>query len=104
LARALPARAGFGEPISFEEKSFARIFSDPPSGPRSIYQVEEWLDGLKLSNGSRSKIRNVMSALFTHGMRHEWVDRNPITLVRQSAKRERVPDVLDAAEIQLRGS
>jgi integrase len=34
-------------------------------------------------------------------MRYEWSDRNPIKLVRQSAKRERIPDVLELAEIQL---
>jgi site-specific recombinase XerD len=34
-------------------------------------------------------------------MRYEWVQRNPIKLVRQSAKRERIPDVLELAEIQL---
>ena len=33
--------------------------------------------------------------LFHHAMRYEWVDRNPIKLVRQSAKRETVPDVLE---------
>jgi len=32
-------------------------------------------------------------------MRWEFLDRNPITLVRQSAKRERIPDVLTAEEI-----
>ena len=34
-------------------------------------------------------------------MRYEWIDRNPIKLVRQSAKRERAPDVLELAELQL---
>lgn len=63
--------------------------------------VEEWLDGIKRAKGTRAKIRNLMSALFTHAMRYEWVDRNPIKLVRQSAKRERIPDVLELAEIQL---
>jgi integrase len=63
--------------------------------------VEEWLDGIRRAKGTRAKIRNLMSALFTHAMRYEWVDRNPIKLVRQSAKRERIPDVLDLAEIQL---
>jgi integrase len=42
-----------------------------------------------------------MSALFHHAMRYEWVDRNPIKLVRQSAKRERIPDVLELEELQL---
>ena len=40
-----------------------------------------------------------MHALFNHAMRYEFFDRNPISLVRQSAKRERVPDVLTAEEI-----
>jgi len=34
-----------------------------------------------------------------HAMRWEFFSHNPITLVRQSAKRERVPDVLTAEEI-----
>ena len=38
-----------------------------------------------------------MSALFSHAMRYEWTDKNPIKLVRQSAKRERIPDVLELA-------
>ena len=42
-----------------------------------------------------------MSALYNHAIRWEFVDRNPITGpargsgVRQSAKRERIPDVLE---------
>ena len=63
--------------------------------------VEEWLDGIRRANGTRAKIRNLMSALFTHAMRYEWIDRNPIKLVRQSAKRERAPDVLELVEVQL---
>ena len=63
--------------------------------------VEEWLDSIKRAKGTKAKIRNLMSALFTHAMRYEWVDRNPIKLVRQSAKRERIPDVLELEEIQL---
>lgn len=63
--------------------------------------VEEWLDGIKRAKGTKAKIRNLMSALFSHAMRYEWLDRNPIKLVRQSAKRERIPDVLELAEIQL---
>jgi integrase len=63
--------------------------------------VEGWLDGIKRAKATRAKIRNLMSALFHHAMRYEWVDSNPIKLVRQSAKRERVPDVLELAELQL---
>ena len=63
--------------------------------------VEEWLGGVKRAKATKAKIRNLMSALFHHAMRYEWVDRNPIELVRQSAKRERAPDVLELAEVQL---
>ena len=42
-----------------------------------------------------------MSALFAHAIRYEWSERNPIKLVRQSAKLERIPSVLGLAAIQL---
>ena len=60
--------------------------------------VELWLHTLQLAPGTRSKIRNIMSAVFNHAIRHEWMDRNPITKVRVSAKRLREPDVLTPAE------
>jgi integrase len=63
--------------------------------------VEEWLDSIKRAKGTRAKIRNIMSAIFHHAMRYEWVDRNPIKLVGQSAKREKVPEVLELFELQL---
>jgi integrase len=62
--------------------------------------VEEWLRSIKRAKGTKAKIRNIMSALFSHAMRYEWIDRNPIQLVRQSAKREKAPDVLELHEIQ----
>ena len=61
--------------------------------------VEEWLAKLPLAPGSRAKIRNIMHALVAHAERYEWIGKNPISCVRQSAKRVRVPVVLDAAEI-----
>lgn len=62
--------------------------------------VESWLGTLKLSNGSKAKVRNIMSALFSHAVRWEFFERNPITLVRQSAKRKRTPDVLTTDELK----
>jgi integrase len=40
-----------------------------------------------------------MSALFSHAIRWEWAEKNPIRSVRQSAKRLRTPDVLTPEEI-----
>jgi integrase len=64
-------------------------------------QVEGWLKTLPLSKGSKAKIRNIMSALYSHGQRWEWVTTNPIRHVRQSAKRSRVPTILSAEQIKL---
>jgi integrase len=68
------------------------------SGVKAV-AVERWLRSLTLANATKAKIRNIMSAIFTHAMRYEWADRNPIALVRQSAKREKIPDVLTADEV-----
>lgn len=68
-------------------------------------EVERWLktlsleNGTSLSRGTRAKIRNIMSALYAHANRWEWVTRNPITSVRQSAKRQTIPEVLTVEEI-----
>lgn len=61
-------------------------------------EVEEWLHSLPYAPATKSKIRNIMSAIFSHAIRYEWMHRNPITKVRASAKRLREPDVLTPAE------
>jgi integrase len=63
-------------------------------------EVELWLRSLTLARASCAKIRNLMSVLFNHGMRYEICERNPIQLVRQSAKRRSVPVVLTPMEVQ----
>jgi integrase len=68
---------------------------------------ENWLrqvqraDGRPLANSTKAKIRNLMSVLFNHAIRHEWLEqgRNPILLVRQSAKRQRIPEWLEPEEL-----
>ncbi len=61
--------------------------------------VEQWLRSLKYANGSKAKARNIMSAVFNHAVRWEWLDVNPIRMVRQSAKRTRIPIVLSIEQI-----
>lgn len=63
-------------------------------------EVEQWLDSLPLAPGTRTKIRNIMSAVFSHGIRHQWIQFNPISKVRCSAIRQREPDVLTPEEFQ----
>ncbi|WP_035351519.1 tyrosine-type recombinase/integrase [Edaphobacter aggregans] len=63
--------------------------------------VEKWLRQLKLARGSKAKIRSIMSVLFNHAIRHEFLPQgtNPITMVRQSGKRMRIPDILEVHEL-----
>jgi integrase len=69
-------------------------------------EVENWLRGLKrrdgqlASPGTKSKIRNVMSAMFSHAMRYGWALQNPITSVRASSKRLQDPDLLTSEEFR----
>lgn len=61
--------------------------------------VESWLGQLPLAPATRSKTRNILSALYEHAMRYGWATANPIKQVRQSAKRLIEPDVLTVEEI-----
>ncbi len=77
----------------------------PHWGKHELFQirtveVESWLHRSPLAKSSCAKIRNLMSVLFNHACRYELFDRNPIHLVRQSAKRKTAPTLLTAVEIR----
>ena len=64
-------------------------------------RVEKWLRGMKLANGTKAKIRNMFSCLFSHCIRHElYTKLNPISSVRQSGLRETDPDILSLDEMK----
>ena len=71
-----------------------------PLGKIKPIEVESWLRQLPLARGSCAKIRNIMSVLFNHACRYELYSENPVHLVRQSAKRRRVPHILHLDEIK----
>jgi integrase len=94
-------------------RDFFRRWVKPTWGSLNIRAVrttavEQWLrqlarvDGSRMAPSTKAKIRNVMSVLFNHAIRHEWLEqgRNPILLVRQSAKRQRIPEYLDPEELR----
>jgi integrase len=63
--------------------------------------VERWLRSLDLASASKAKIRSHMSSLFSHCIRHELYDKpNPVSSVRQSAKRLHDPDILTVEELK----
>ena len=69
-------------------------------------EVENWLRNLKglrgkdASPGVKSKVRNLLHALFSHALRYDFGSRNPITPVRASGQRLRDPDFLDGNEFR----
>jgi integrase len=79
-------------------------------------EAERWLKGLDLANGFKAKIKCVMSALFSHAVRWEFCDYNPISSgvqvgsggkrgpsvgVRISAKRRKAPLALSPEQVML---
>jgi integrase len=68
--------------------------------------VEAWLRSLKLARGTKAKIRKTFNLLFNHAIRWEFATLNPISGpvrgagVRQSEKRERIPEILTAREFR----
>lgn len=86
-------------------QSYLKNWIVPHWGDRKLHEiktieVETWLRGLSLAKSSSAKIRNIVSVLFNHACRYDLFDRNPITLVRHSAKRRNTPDVLTVEESQ----
>jgi integrase len=75
-------------------------WKDVPLEDVKAVAVEKWLRSLPYANGTKAKIRNHLSCLFTHSIRHEMYTKlNPIASVRQSAVREKEPEVLTIPEI-----
>lgn len=79
-------------------------------------EVEDWLRSVPRADGTKAKIKCVMSALFSHGVRWELCSHNPISSgvpvgiggprgpsigVRVSAKRRRAPLVLSPEQVKL---
>jgi ParE toxin of type II toxin-antitoxin system, parDE len=79
-------------------------------------EVERWLRATGVTDGTKAKIKCVMSALFSHAVRWEFCGHNPITSgipvgtggkrgpstgMRISAKRQKSPLVLSPEQVQL---
>src|SRR6266852_467085 len=78
-------------------------------------EVERWLRAAQIADGTKAKIKCVMSAVFSHAVRWEFCGHNPIssgipvgaggkrgpsTGVRISAKRQRAPLVLSPEQVK----
>jgi integrase len=63
--------------------------------------VEKWLRSLPFAPATKAKLRNHMSAIYSHAIRHDlYPERNPITSVRQGSRRQKIPELLEMSEMQ----
>ena len=102
-------RNAFATVVSYTEfldKHIVPKWGDCSLSTIKSIDVENWLgtisrkkDGKPAAPATRAKIRNVMSALFSHAIRYGWASENPITAVRTSAKRLRDPEFLSPKEL-----
>lgn len=77
----------------------------PRWGPELVQNVkpmavEEWLENYPHSRQIKRHVRGLMHNLFQAALRWEILDRNPISLVRQSGRRMKKPRVLTSAEFR----
>lgn len=87
--------------LDYYKSQILPMWKDVPLDDVKSVAVEKWLRSLDLANGTKAKIRNHMSALFSHAIRHELYEKlNPIASVRQSAVRETDPDILTLEEMK----
>lgn len=108
-----PAGGGKSHSTKTVYKSFLARWVRPAWGSLNIRAVrttavEQWLrqltraDGGSLAPSTKAKIRNLMSVVFNHAIRQEWLEqgKNPILLVRQGAKRQTIPEYLEPEELR----
>jgi integrase len=102
--------------VNMKNHILPRLGKTPLEDVKAV-QVESWLRTLVclakdhaigeapqppkgMAPGTKAKIRNTLSSLFTHCIRHELYNKiNPISTVRQGARRVRKPDTLELEEI-----
>jgi integrase len=64
-------------------------------------EIEIWLQSLRCADATKAKIRNIMSAVFSHAIRWGWWKaENPIKTVRQRIEQEKEVEVLTREELQ----
>jgi integrase len=100
--------------LTQEKRSFSTIYNhrhlfkryiEPCWGSHRLgavrtIEVEEWLHSLPLAPSSRAKLKCILSTLYHHAIRYEWLTFDPISRVRTSQKRLRDKDVLTPDEFQ----
>jgi len=88
------------------DPNWRRKKSSSSKGNRGSKLIIKRVELQQLSPASKTRIRDLMSVLFNHAIRWGFTDRDPISGpvkgsgVRQSSKRQSIPDILEISGMQ----
>jgi integrase len=81
-------------------EAHSEFLSEPLQKPHPPLAVESWLEENSSSRQIKSHVRGLLHVLFQTAIRLELLERNPISLVRQSRKRLKTPRALTPIEFK----
>lgn len=85
---------------SMRKRCIETKWSEVPVNDIRTLEVEHWLKSLTSAPKTKANVRNFMHLLFEFARRWDLADKNPIELVRQSSRRQRIPKRLSVEEFQ----
>jgi integrase len=101
LKEELPQR--FSTMVSYSsliKKWIGPRWRDVPLNEVRTLEVEHWLKPLDLAPKTKANIKNLMHVIFECARRWELASSNPIELVRQTGRRQKVPRRLNVEELR----
>jgi len=63
-------------------------------------EVGDWLESMAASEKTKSHVKGLLHLLFWFAMRSRLSSENPVSLIRQSRRRAKIPDILTVDEVR----
>jgi integrase len=79
---------------------FKETFGDRPLRTVTTNEIDAWLHGLGLSAQSVNNYRSRIAALFSYGLKREYVERNPVSSVDKIKLIDEAPEIFAPEQIQ----
>jgi integrase len=79
---------------------FKETFGDRPLRTVTTNEIEAWLHDLDLSAQSVNNYRSRIAALFSYGLKREYVERNPVSSVDKIKLVDEAPQIFTPEQIQ----
>ena len=78
---------------------FCESFGDSPVRVVTPKQIESWLYALRCSPVSFNNYRARLGILFSYGVRHDYLDKNPCELIERMPLVDRPPEIFTVDEL-----